>query len=283
MRNLFAFIRRYSVLLFFLVLEGVSISLLVSYNKFHQAAYMDAAGEITGSLQTQYASVENYFHLKKENQDLRRRLNELQNRLPENFQGADTAQRVITDSIPVDTSGERRRYIYMDAQVVNNSISQPNNYITLHRGSRQGVEKDMVVVGPNGVVGVVLDVTENFSTVMSMLHKQSRISARLKKTGESGRIEWDGAVANRVQLKDIPKSVKVQAGDTVLTSQYSDFPPGVMIGVIEKVIPEKSANNYLLQLKTSTDFSRLQNVFVVKNLQRNEQKELEQRIQQKKK
>lgn len=244
---------------------------------------MDAAGEITGSLQTQYAGIENYFHLKQENEDLRRKLTELQNRLPENFQGADTASKIVTDSIPFDTTGERRRYVYMDAQVVNNSISQPNNYITIHRGSKQGIEPAMVVLGPAGVVGVVLDVTENFSTVMSMLHKQSRISARLKKTGESGKIEWDGAAPNRVQLKDIPKSVKVQAGDTVLTSQYSDFPPGVMIGIIEKVIPEKSSNNYLLQLKTSVDFSRLQNVFVVKNLQRNEQKELEQRLQQKKK
>ncbi len=244
---------------------------------------MDAAGEITGSIQAQYAGIEHYFYLKKENADLRRKLNELQNRLPENFQGADTAQRIVTDSIPFDSTGERRRYLYMDAEVVNNSISLPNNYITIHRGSKQGVAPTMVVVGPNGVVGVVLDVTDNFSTVMSMLHKQSRISARLKKTGESGRVEWDGATPNLVQLRDIPKSVKLSKGDTVLTSQYSDFPPGIRIGVVEKVVQEQSSNNYLIQVKTATDFSRLQNVFVVKNLQRNEQKELEQRLQQKKK
>jgi rod shape-determining protein MreC len=244
---------------------------------------MDAAGEITGSIQAQYAGVEHYFNLKKENADLRRKLNELQNRLPENFQGADTSSKLITDSIPFDTTGERRRYLYMDARVVNNSVSLPTNYITLHRGSKQGVEPAMVVLGPNGVVGVVLDVTDNFSTVMSMLHRQSRISASLKKTGESGRIEWDGAIPNRVQLRDIPKSVKLQKGDTVLTSQYSDFPTGVMIGIIEKVTPEQSSNNFLIQVRTTTDFSRLQNVFVVKNLQRSEQRELEQRLQQKKK
>jgi len=282
-RNLFAFIRRYSVLLFFLVLEIVSISLLVSYNKFHQAAYMDAAGEITGSIQTKYADVEHYFNLKKENADLRRKLNELQNQQQQNFQAADTTSRVVIDSLPFDTTGIRRRYLYMDAEVVNNSISLPNNYITLHRGSKQGIAPAMVVVGPNGVVGVVLDVSENFSTVMSMLHKQSRISARLKNTGESGRIEWDGANPRRVQLRDIPKSVKLKPGDTVYTSQYSDFPQGVLIGTVEKVIPEQSTNNYLIHVKTSTDFSRLQNVFVVANLQHNEQMELEQRLQQKKK
>lgn len=243
---------------------------------------MDAAGEITGSIQTQYSKIENYFNLKKENEDLRKKLTELQNKLPENFQVADTSSRIVNDTVAIDTSGTKRRYVYLDAQVVNNSISQPNNFITIHRGTKQGVEPGMVVLSPNGIVGVVLDATENFSTVMSMLHKQSRISARLKKTGESGKIEWDGANPRMVQFKDIPKSVKVNKGDTVFTSQYSDFPPGIMIGIIEKVIPEQSTNNYLLQVKPSTDFSRLQNVFVVKNLQRAEQMELENRLKKKK-
>jgi rod shape-determining protein MreC len=281
-RNLFAFIRRYSVLFFFLFLEVVSILLLFRYNKFHQASYMDAAGEITGSIETQYSRIDNYFGLKKENEDLRRKLNELQNQLKENFQSPDTSSHIVTDTVMIDISGSKRKYLYLDAVVVNNSISLPNNYITIHRGTKQGIEPAMVVVGPNGVIGVVLDATENFSTVMSMLHKQSRISARLKKTGESGRIEWDGVSPGRVQLKDIPKSVKLNVGDTVLTSQYSDFPAGIMVGTIEKVILEQSTNNYLLQVKPSTDFSRIQNVFVVKNLHRQEQRELESRLKQKK-
>ena len=282
MRNLFAFIRRFSVLLFFLVLEVISLMLLFRYNKFHQAAYMDTAGEITGSIEAQYSKVSGYFSLKKENEALRRRLTEVQNKLAENFQSPDTSQRIITDSIPIDTLGNKRKYLYMDAEVVNNSVSQPNNYFTIHRGTKQGVQPGMVVISPSGVAGVVLDATDNFATVMSMLNKQSRISARLKKTGESGRIEWDGKNPRQVQLRDIPKSVKPAVGDTVITSQYSDFPPGVMIGVIEKVIPEQSSNNYLLQIRPSNDFSRLQNVFVISNLQRNEQLELENRLKKKK-
>jgi rod shape-determining protein MreC len=281
-RNLFAFIRRFSILLFFLVLEIISLMLLFRYNKFHQAAYMDTAGEITGSIEAQYSKVNGYFSLKKENEALRRRLTEVQNRLAENFKSPDTTQQIVADSIPIDTLGNIRRYVYMDAEVVNNSIIQPNNYFTIHRGTKQGVQPGMVVISPNGVAGVVFDATENFSTVMSMLNKQSRISAKLKKTGESGRIEWDGKNPRQVQMRDIPKSVKPQVGDTVITSQYSDFPPGIMIGVISKVIPEQSGNNYLLQVRPSNDFSRLQNVFVVANLQRNEQLELENRLKKKK-
>lgn len=282
MRNLFAFIRRYSVLMLFLLLEIISMYLLFRYNSFHQAVYMDVASEITGSIQSQYSKVNGYFSLRKENEDLRRRLNELQNQLPENFQHPDTSARLVTDTVRIDSVTATRRYLYQEAVVVNNSISQPNNYITLHRGSKQGVEPGMVVVGPNGVVGVVLDVTDNYSTVMSMLNKQSRISAKLRKTGEAGRIEWDGASPRLVQFRDIPKSVKISVGDTVQTSQYSDFPPGIMVGIVQKVIAEQSTNNYLIQVRPSTDFSRIQNVFVVKNLQRDEQLELENRTKNKK-
>lgn len=252
--------------------------MLVRYNRFHEAAYMNFASEVTGRLQIQYNRVEDYFFLKKENEDLKKRLTALQNLLPENFQQPDTSQKELQLSVPWDTAAAHRKFLYMDATVVGNSISQPNNFITLHRGSKQGVLPDMVVVSANGVVGVVLDVSDNFAVVMSMLHKQSRISARLKKTGESGRVEWDGKDPYRVQLRDIPKSVKVNVGDTVVTSQYSDFPPGIMIGTVVKVLNEQSTNNYLIHLRPSTDFSRLQNVFVVKNLQREEQLALEKRI-----
>ncbi|HMO33524.1 MAG TPA: rod shape-determining protein MreC [Lacibacter sp.] len=283
MRNLFAFIRRYAVLLFFLLLEVLSMTLLFRYNKYHQAVYMDVASEITGSLQGRYNRMESYFYLRKENEDLRRRLAELQNRLPENFELPDTAVRVVTDTVRWDTlRPDSRKFIYQEARVVNNSIIHPNNYITLHRGSKQGVAPGMVVIGANGVVGLVLDVTDNFSTVMSMLSRQSRISGRLKKTGETGRVDWDGKDPRMVQFRDIPQSVKVAVGDTVYTSQYSDFPPGILIGTVQEVIPEQSTNNFLIQLRTSTDFSRLQHAFVIANLQRNEQLELEQKTRQKK-
>jgi len=275
-RNLFAFIRRYAVLLLFLLLEIISFSLLIQYNRFHQSAYMDIAGEWTGKAEERVQDWRIYFSLKKENEALHRKVNELQNQLAQNFQAPDTsggAQR--TDTVRVDSVSQYRKYLYREATVVNNSVHLPNNFITLHRGRLQQIRPGMVVSGPSGVIGVVLDVSNNFSTVMSMLHRQSRISARLKKTGEMGRIEWDGANPRLVQMRDIPKGVKIQKGDTVLTSQYSDFPADVMIGTIQQIIPEKSTNNFLLQIRPSTDFSKIQHVFVIENLQKEEQEALE--------
>ena len=278
MRNLFAFIRRYAILLLFLSLEIISMSLLVQYNRFHQSVYMDIAGEWTGKAEEKVQNLRIYFTLKEENEALKRRVNELQSQLKENYQVPDTSAATISsDTIKTDTIYEYRKYLYREATVVNNSIHLPNNFITLHRGRLQNIQPGMVVVGPQGVIGVVLDVSNNFATVMSMLHKQSRISARLKNTGEMGRIEWDGVSPQLVQMKDIPKGVKLQKGDTVVTSQYSDFPANIMVGTIEKIIPEKSTNNFLLHIRPSTEFSKIHHVFVIENLQKSEQESLENR------
>ncbi len=278
MRNLFAFIRRHAILLLFLILEIISLSLLVQYNRFHQSVYMDIAGEWTGKAEEKMQNWRLYFSLKKENEALQQRVNELQNQLAQNFQIPDTSTgKIQSDTLLIDSLTQYRKYLYREATVVNNSVHLPTNFITLHRGYLQNIQPGMVVVGPLGVIGVVMDVSNNFSTVMSMLHRQSRISAKLKKTGEMGRVEWDGADPRLVQMKDIPKGVKLQKGDTVLTSQYSDFPADVPVGIIEKIVPEKSTNNYLLHIRPTTDFSKIQHVFIVENLQKAEQEELENR------
>jgi rod shape-determining protein MreC len=276
-RNLIAFLRRHFIFLLFVLTEVVCFALLFSYNRYQQSVYLNKTSEITGSLQKRYSNIEQYFNLEEDNASLRKKIVELQNRLPENFQSADTATRVINGKFKQDSVWKERKYLYMDAMVINNSISQPNNYLTLHRGSKQGVKPGMVVVGPEGIVGTVLDVSANFSYVMSLLHKQSRVSAGLRKTGETGRIEWDGADPRFVQLKDISKSSKPIKGDTVETSVFSDFPPGIPVGVIENVIPDKINAFYSIQVRLFTNFSKVRHVFIVENLQRDEQVELEKR------
>lgn len=283
MKNIFLFIRQHSNLLFFVLLEVLSLYFLVSYNKFHQAAFAGTANELSGSVYTQYNKVEDYFNLKKENERLSKENTRLLNVLKENYSSPDTLNKTITDSIPVDTLGTKRKYLYMEAEVVHNSTNLPNNYITLHRGTAQGVKRDMGVYGPGGIVGVVVDASTNFSVVMSLLHKQSSTSVKIMKSGEAGKLEWDGEDPAILTLKDIPKSVKLQKGDTVVTSQYSDkFPSNLMVGTIAQIIQEKSTNNYLLKIKPATDFKSIQYAWIIDNWQKEEQKELEEKVKSKK-
>jgi rod shape-determining protein MreC len=275
-RNIFLFIRRYFNFLFFLVLQIIALSFLFRYNKFHEAAFMGIANELTGRVSSRYSNVQYYFHLKKTNEALAAQNEQLLNQMKSNFQPADTAVQVVVDTTYVDTSGIQRRYVWRAARVVNNSVSLQNNYITIHRGEDQGVRKDMGVISPEGIVGMVVNTSENYAVVMTMLNRQSSVSAKLKKGGEIGKVQWDGRSPDNVTMMNIPKSAEVAKGDSVVTSGYSlSFPPGILIGTVTNVVEDKTSNFVTLQIKPSTNFYNVEYVMVVDNLQKEEQKKLE--------
>ncbi|MCC6288376.1 MAG: rod shape-determining protein MreC [Chitinophagaceae bacterium] len=279
MRNVFLFIRRYFNFLFFVIMQVFALYMLFHYNRFHEAAFMNVSGEVTGKISRQYNNVEYYFNLKKTNEQLVAENQRLRNLLKQDFLVHDTSHTLVVDSIKVDSLEIHRRYFYYPAKVINNSVTAQNNYITISRGTAQGLGKDMAVVSPTGIVGTIVNVSKNMATVMSLLHRNSRISASLLKTGETGSIEWDGKNAQELTFKNIPKSVQVKIGDSVVASRYSTFPAGEMVGVVTKVGEQKESNFYLLTVKPSTNFYNVQFVYAVKNLQKEEQDAIEKATQ----
>jgi rod shape-determining protein MreC len=273
MRNIFLFIRRYFTFLTFLVFQGLSLWFLFNYNRFHRAKFLGIANQLTGRINTQYNKVEDYFTLKEENRRLHRFNDSLLNLLPTNFMTRDTSQHVVQDSLPYDTLGHYRRYILRDAVVVYNTVNFQKNYLQLNRGSQQGIRDNMAVISSDGnAVGVVVNVSDNFCQVMSLLHVQSTISATLKRSGELGTIEWDGKDPRYLLLKKLPKSVAVNTGDTVVTSPYSyNIPPGYMIGTVDEVKVDNTSGFYILKVKTAANFYNLQQVHIIENIERNEQ------------
>lgn len=274
MRNVFLFIRRFSNFLLFLVLQVVSIYLIFHYNKYHNAVGSSAMNEITGKVNEQYNRIDNYIGLKKENDKLRAQNERLLNQLKSSFENPDTTAKVVVDTIPYDTLGNKRKWMYQSGKVVSNSVTSPANFIVINRGSNQSVEKGEGVVDTNdGVVGIVTDVSSNFSVVMSMLHKDSKITAVLKNDPESsgGLVTWDGKEPNYLTLNNVRKSAKAKKGDTVLASPITaTFPTGMMIGVIDEIKPDVSTNNFLIKVKSTANFYNLQYVYAIKNYQRAE-------------
>ncbi|MGN6492071.1 MAG: rod shape-determining protein MreC [Agriterribacter sp.] len=280
MRNVFLFIRRNFNFFFFLIMQLIALYMLFHFNRFHEAAFMGVASEVTGKINKQYNNVEYYFNLKKTNKGLVEENTRLRNLLKQDFLIPDTSSSIVVDTIKVDSLEQYRRYTYFPAKVINNSVTSQNNYLTLSRGAAQGVTKDMSVISPAGIVGTVIHVSKNMATVMSLLHSQSRVSASLLKGGETGSVEWDGADPQVITFRNIPKSAQVKKGDTVVTSRYSsNFPPGQPVGIITEVEEPKSSNFYLLKLKPLTNFFNVQFVYVVKNLQKEEQDALEKSTQ----
>ncbi len=276
MRNIFLFIRRYITFLTFLVLQVVAVWFLFNYNRFHRAKFLGIANEMTGRINTQYNKVEDYFTLKEENRRVHQLNDSLLNLLSRNFIHRDTSMQVTQDSVLYDTAGSFRRYFSRPATVIYNTVNAQKNYIQMNRGANQGIKDNMAVVGSDGsAVGVVVNVSANFSQAMSLLHVQNSVSASLKKTGDFGTAEWDGKDPRYLTLKRIPKTVDVKKGDTVLTSSVSfNFPPGYMVGIISEIKLDNTTGMYLLKVKTAANFYNLHQVHIIENIERSEQVKL---------
>lgn len=277
MRNIFLFIRRFFNLILFFVLQGTGIYILTNYNKTHQAVLGAVANEVTGGISEKYNNIEYYFHLRKTNDSLVKENARLHNMQPSSFESPDTAVITKVDTLMKDTMGVRK-FRFMEAKVVNSSVTQENNYITIHRGAKQGIKTDMAVIGPDGIVGKVILVSDNYSRIMSLLNRKSKVNAMLKKGFYTGDLEWDGKDPSYLTLSSISKSAQVKKGDTVLTSNVSSqlsFPSGLMVGTVSEVVPNPGSSFLTIRVRSSTNFYSLQYVYLTENLQYEEQKELE--------
>jgi rod shape-determining protein MreC len=268
-RNIFLFIRRYATLLFFLLLQGFSIYLIVHYNRYQNAVFSNTANQLTGKVDEQYSKVRGYFYLKKTNDSLVKENAKLLNQLKADYLIPDTLNHTKLDTIMVDSVKQYRRYNYMEATVVSSSVSTQSNYIVLARGEAQQLKKGMGVIDiNNAVVGIITDVSNDYAVVMSLLHKDSHIDGKLLKGGETGTLSWDGEEPNIVSINRISRGAKVAKGDTIITSGNSTtFPKGMLIGYVTDVHPEKSSNNYVIKFRTAADFHSLQYVYVIDNRQ----------------
>lgn len=267
MYNLLRFLIRYHLFLLFVVLEGFCFFLIYRNSKYHEAAYINVANNVSGGAYQIYAGGVGYFYLRRYsdslvNENARLRAEVLNSKFDNKI-----------DSGFVSDSGLRyiQNYTYIAARVTMNTVDRPSNLIYLDRGSNHGIEKQMGVIAPNGIVGQVISVTENYAVVMSVLSKDFKVSAKFKKNEFFGNLHWNGGSSTTASLENIPKHVPVAEGDTVMTSGYSElFPRNVMIGVVKKVKSEADKPFLDVTVNLSTDFGNLSYVYIVKNLRKQE-------------
>jgi len=176
-----------------------------------------------------------------------------------------------------------QRYTYLNAEVINNSVFKRNNYLTLNKGYAQGVAPEMGVISSNGVVGMVKDVSQYFSTVLSVLHKSSKISVKIEGKDYFGSLVWPAGVNFRQgTLTEIPSHVVLKKGMLVTTSGFSAiFPNGIPVGIIEEYEVIPGDNTYTITINFTEDYGNLSHVYVVRNLLREEQVNLENQLEEK--
>lgn len=269
MRSLLNFLLRIHFLLLFILIEVFSFTLLIKHNNFHKAKFVNFTRQLAGDFYTKTANLKQYLSLAEENKRLAAENNRLLNIIESTYKSDEIFFRSVNDTIL------NQRYQYTPARIINNSINKKHNFLTIDKGSLQGLKPEMAVVSEGNIVGVIKGVSKNYATVISLLNLDLRISSKIKKNGFYGSLNWDGKDYQSAILNEIPLHADIQVGDTIITSGFSSiFPEGILIGFISS-FEEKSGSFYEIKVRLSTDFKRLDHVNVIGNLHQIEMLELE--------
>lgn len=281
MRNLLNFLIKYNYWFLFLLLEVASFILLFRFNHYQQSVYFTSANGVAGKVYEISGGITSYFHLKTANEDLldrnmwlEQRLLFLENVLKE--KGLDSARLYSMERLaPTE-------YQIFKANVIKNSLNKADNYITLDRGTTEGIRPEMGVVDANGVVGIVYKTSPHYSLVIPLLNSKSSISCKIVGSDYFGYLKWEGGNSRFAYLKDLPRHAEFNLEDTVVTSGYSTvFPEGVMVGTVDDMSDSHDGLSYLLKIKLATDFGKVSNVRVISRNGQDEQKALESRADEK--
>jgi rod shape-determining protein MreC len=224
---------------------------------------------MSGSVYSFFDNINQYFYLKSTNDALVQENVRLRKMISTSYVKIVNNVHQETDTI------YKQQFSFIDAKVISKTVNKRNNFFMLNKGSSNGIEVDMGVIAPNGVVGIVVKTTPNFSLVMSVLHQDSKLNVRNERTKTTGTLVWNGSNYAIGQIVDMPSSILLKVGDTIVTSGFSrDFPEGIMVGRVKNFAKDKGTGFYKVNINFSTDYNKLEYVYVIKNFFKIEQDEL---------
>lgn len=273
MNNLLRLLKRFQHVLYFLLLEVVALTLYINYNYYQKAQASLVFRRVESYVEAWRSRTANYFRLEEENQRLVRENLELRNALENN--------RILLRHNPTAKidSALTGRYTVRSARVISNTTARTHNFFTLDQGSKNGVTLQMPVLSEGNVAGIVVAVSPRFSIAISLLNTDLKVSAKLARTGYFGSLSWDGISHQTALLNEIPHHVEVRAGDSVVTSGYSNiFPAGIPIGLVESV-ENKGGDFSTLRIRLATDFKRIYYVTILQDNYRQELDSLQQQYE----
>ncbi|MCZ8353286.1 MAG: rod shape-determining protein MreC [Cyclobacteriaceae bacterium] len=261
MERLFLFIYQYRAFFTFLVLQVICFLLLVSNNQYQSAAFFNSSNSLVAGINRTSQNFRDFFSLRETNQILAEENAYLKKLVEQRNQSLYQLNvREINDTEIIN------RFDFISARVVNNSVDQFKNHLTINKGKKQGIAPGMAVVSPQGIVGKVKTVSDNFSVVTSILNIDVLTSVQIKRTSHFATAKWNGANPDVLNLLYLPRHVQPIVGDTIITSGYNAiYPEGLMVGTISEINLKDEALFYDIELKLSQDFRRLTYLAVIKS------------------
>lgn len=263
MRGIYFLITRFYVLILFVVFEIFALSLIYKSHKYQEIKFLNTSNYVSGTFLGYINNIESFFHLNSNNKVLAEENIRLKKQIEyQNLYLSDSA---------LPKSSDLYKFDYISAKIINNTINKNINYITIDKGRKDNVEKGLGVISSNGVVGVVTNVSENYSLVMSVISVKSLISVRHQKTNALGNLRWNGESPFILQVDGFSKTLPIKKNDTITTAGFSSiFPPDIPVAIVKKIEPDESTSFYIMDVTLTNNINSLSYVYVVKNEKKKE-------------
>ncbi|HNF49889.1 MAG TPA: rod shape-determining protein MreC [Chitinophagales bacterium] len=272
MRGIIYLFTRFHVLLLFLVLEIFALSLVFKSHKYQEVALLNTSNSISGKFLSWSNSISSFVNSGKNNKILSAENARLRSQII--YQ-----DKYIKDTV-LPLESDLYTYNYIPAKIVNNTVNKSYNYITINKGSDDGLHKGNGVVSSNGVVGVVTNLSAHYALVMSVISKKSFVSVRHKNSNALGNLDWSGKNPFVLEVRNMSKTIPIKKNDTIVTAGFSSiFPPDLMVGTVMEFKPDNSTGFLDIKIKPSNDIPSLSYVYIVKNTKKNELDSLQRLIQ----
>lgn len=262
----------------FIILEIISFVLVYRNNAYQRDIIFSSANAVSGRIASISGGFTSYLNLREINHDLSERNSQLEFKILELQEQLETlkADTVRFQGFAPDSTEQVFPFDFVMARVIYNSVSYISNYITIDKGTKDGIAPDMGVISDKGVVGIVSSVSQNMAVVIPVLNPRFKLSCKLKGSSYFGSMTWNGRSIRYANLEQLPRHVEFVHGDTIVTSGFSTiFPSGIIVGTIDSFKREKDDNFYSLEVLLSTDFVSLANVRVIRNYRQKEQQQVE--------
>ncbi len=273
MRNFLAFIRRFRILLVFAFLQAIVLSTYFTFKEFPRSQYLTSASEINGQILTARNEVTKHFNLAKNNRNLQKENIRLRNKLPQSF------VRLENGLVKIEDTLFQQQYEYVPATLIKSTHTKRNNYFTLDVGKAQGVDRGMGVFSDKGIIGVIHYSSEHFSVVKSVLTENINIDVMIEGSGQFGLLKWNGHDPRKGTMWGVSNDSDVKLWSKVVTRGGGGiFPRGLTIGKVSAKKPVEGEPLWDIEVLYSEDYRSVQRVYVIKNLLKKEQEELEARI-----
>ena len=265
---------------FFIFLQLIAMVLIFSRNSMQQSWIAGQTAAFNSWVSGYIDEGASYLKLKQINEQLVAQNKSLMKQVYGNNGSLKPQFRKVHDTI-----GGGQIYTFVDGEIVFNSINRKDNYFTINRGKRDGVLPKMGVMAPNGIAGIVINTTDSYALVQSILSlNKIKINAALKKSGYFGTLTWRGEDSRIMHLSDVPKYVPLQIGDTIVTDGKSAiFPQGIMVGKVAGYEVDSKTGFWDISVELSEKMGNLSKIYVVKNLKKAEVSKISDTLQAKKK